>query len=356
MDVLIFTECPNEDYYRSLFHLQKQGKITVEFVDSRSLYLFSLKIYGSFSFLRSLAHRYFGKPLDVKKISWKDVFASFFGYVRLPFTRKKIVALFAPYYPVSVYLCFLSFLGKDITFMTSWPYWDTEYVHKPRVLSKFFWKKFLKNRKIVTISFTAQKSLEHYSSSVLQIPHAVDLKTFYPAKKKKFQVLFVGRIIPEKGIQGLLDAAGELPSIPFVFVGSGSAATLVQNCGLKNVSYLGEVRDREKLAGLFRESSVFVLNSYAIPGWEELYGIVLLEALASGTAVISTDCVGPKEIVRKEFGFLIPQKDTDALLEKIQWCSTHTKEMKAMGLAGRTFVEQKYDIENLSKKWEEVLI
>ena len=355
MEVLIFTECPNEDYFRALFHLQKQKKITVQFVDSRSFYLFFLKVYSSSSLLRTFGHRYFRKPLNVPKISWKDVYSSFGAYVTLPFTRKKIVALFAPYYPVSMYLCFLSFLGKDITFMTSWPYWGGEYVHKPKLFSRFFWKKFLTERKIVTISSTAKKSLDSLSPSVVQIPHAVDLKLFYPGKKKKFQVLFVGRIIPEKGISGMLDSARELPEVPFVFVGQGSAVSLIQNCGLKNVSYLGEIRDREKLAQLFRESSVFVLNSYAIPGWEELYGIVLLEALASGTAVISTDCVGPKEIVRKEFGFLIPQKNTIAMKAKILWCSTHQKELVSMGLRGRKFVEENYDIEILSEKWKKVL-
>ena len=220
---------------------------------------------------------------------------------------------------------------------------------------KFYWDLFLRDLPIVTISATAKKNLEKYSSHVVQIPHAVDLKIFFPGKKKTFQVLFVGRIIPEKGIVGIIDAAKELKDIPFVFVGSGSAVPLVRDCGLSNVSYLGEIRDRDKLAQLFRESSVFVLNSYRIPGWEELYGIVLLEALASGTALISTDCVGPKEIVKKEFGFLIPQKDAHALKERIEWCSTHKKEVTAMGLAGRTFVEEHYDIEKLSTKWEEVL-
>ena len=323
MDVLIFTECPTEDYYRALFHLQKQRKCKVSFVDSRSVYLFFLKIYGSFSFLRTLGFRYFGKPSDVAQISWKDVFSSFSSYVTLPFTKKKIVALFAPYYPVAMYLCFLSFLGKDITFMSSWPYWNSSFVHRPKLFSLYFRRIFLTDRNIVTISSTAQRSLEKYSSSVVQIPHAVNLKMFSPGKKKKFQVLFVGRIIPEKGIQGILDVARELSQIPFVFVGSGSAVPLLRDCGLKNVSYLGEVRDREKLARIFRESSVFVLNSYAIPGWEELYGIVLLEALASGTPLISTDCVGPKEIVQKDFGFLIPQKNSTALKEKILFCFEH---------------------------------
>ena len=358
MDIIIFTECPTKDYYRALFNLEKKGRVKVSFIDSRTLYLFFLKIYSSSYILRKIGNRYFGKPVNIeKKISWKDVWSSFSGYFILPFTHKKIVALFAPYHLISPYLYLLKLMKKEVVFMTSWPYWNgKEYVHRPLPFIPFFWRKFLKNRRIIAISRIGKNSLEKYSSRVVQIPHAVDLQTFSPGKKKTFQVLFVGRIIHEKGIQGIIDVARDLKNINFIFVGSGSAVSLVKNSVLKNVQYLGEIRDRERLAQVFRESSVFVLNSYKIPGWEELYGIVLLESLASGTPVISTDCVGPREIISSDFGFLIKQKDTQDLREKILWCSTHQKELVTMGLLGRKFVEENYDIEKLSEKWHELFL
>lgn len=357
MDVLIFTECPTSDYYRAIFHLEKKGRANVGFIDSRTCYLFFLKIYSSSSMLRRIGHRYFGKPLTIeKRIRWKDVFKSLGGYFILPFTSKKIVALFAPYHQVSPYLYLLKLLKKDIVFMTSWPYWNgKDYVHRPLPFVKFFWEKFLKNIQIITISQTGKENLKNYSINVEQIPHAIDMQTFFPGIKKPFQVLYVGRIIPEKGIKGIIEVAKSLPEILFIFVGSGSAVNLVQKCGLKNVKYIGEIRDREKLAQIFRESSVFVLNSYKIPGWEELYGIVLLEALASGTPVISTDCIGPREIVKDEYGFLIAQKDTIALKEKIEYSFEHKKDLLDMGILGRKFVEENYDIDDLSERWFNIL-
>jgi len=206
------------------------------------------------------------------------------------------------------------------------------------------------------ISKTAESSLKKFTSNVVQIPHAVDLNLFKVGKKNKmFRVLFVGRIIKEKGIQGILNVASSLKNIEFVFVGSGCYVDNVKSCNLKNVVYLGEVRDREKLAEIFASASVFVLNSYKIPGWEELYGIVLLEALASGTCVISTDCVGPKEIVKKEFGFLISQKNNKELKEKIEFLFKNKELIEKMGLKGRKFVEDNYDINVLSQKWNDVL-
>jgi len=146
-----------------------------------------------------------------------------------------------------------------------------------------------------------------------------------------------------------------LKNINFVFAGSGALDYMLKECSLPNVKYLGEVRDREKLAKIFSESHVFVLNSYKIDGWEELYGIVLLEALASGTCVISTDCIGPKEIVKEEFGFIIPQKNYNKLKKTLEYCCNHKKEIVAMGVAGRVFAEERYDINKLSEKWNEVL-
>ena len=352
MKVVVFTECPTRDYFRGILEL----KPNVRFIDSRSFYLLFLKFYSEFYFLRIIGSK-FGKPLEVKKVSWNEVFWSFFGYIYLIFTSKKVVALFAPYSWIAVYLFFIRSLGTKIVYMTSWPYWnEKDYVFKPNKIKLFFWRKFLKNIKCVTISKTAENSLKKFTLNVVQIPHAVDLNLFKVGKKnKKFRVLFVGRIIKEKGIQGILNVASSLKDIEFVFVGSGGYVDNVKNCNLKNVVYLGEVRDREKLAEIFASASVFVLNSYKIPGWEELYGIVLLEALASGTCVISTDCVGPKEIVKKEFGFLISQKNDKELKEKIEFLFKNKELVEKMGLKGRKFIEDNYDINVLSQKWDDVL-
>jgi len=352
MEVVVFTECPTKDYFRALLKLDNN----IQFIDSRAFYLFFLKVYSELYFLRKIGSK-LGKPLEVKKVLWKDVFWSFFGYIYLIFTSKKVVALFAPYSWIAVYLFFIRTLGTKVVYMTSWPHWnEKDYVFKPNKIKVFFWKKFLKNIKCVTISKSAENSLKKFTSNIVQIPHAVDLGLFKVGKKdKKFKVLFVGRIIEEKGIQGILNVAAQLKDIEFVFAGSGSYIEKVRTCALKNVVYLGEVRDREKLAAIFSSAAVFVLNSYKVPGWEELYGIVLLEALASGTCVISTDCVGPKEIVRKEFGFLISQKNEKELKEKIEYLFKNKKLVVKMGLEGRKFIEDNYDINVLVGKWVDVL-
>lgn len=359
MDVVVFSECPTKDYYRSLVRLEEQGKIELAFRDSRLLYLLALKLYGSLSSLRYLAHVLFKKPLDVRHVClMKEILPSFFAYLTLPFTKKTIVVLFAPYSPTVVYLWLLRKLKRKVLYMTSWPYWDEKrYAHRPSFIRSYFWNMFLYDVPAVTISQKAREGVMMYGHRVVQIPHGVDISLFTPGKKKEdFTVLFVGRLVPEKGIDDILAVARELPEIYFMFVGAGPMAEKLRTCGLPNVQSLGEIRDRERLARLYRESHVLVLNSYALPHWEELFGIVLIEALASGTPIISTDCVGPKEIVKPEFGFLIPQRNKEALKEKIFFFFTHPKAVKEMGLQGRLSVEKRYNLDTLARLWHEVLM
>ncbi len=352
MEVLLFSECPTRDYYRALIHLEKQGKINLKFIDSRLIYLCFLFIYSRVGFLRKLGAR-FGKPLNVKEVPFRTIIDSFIGYFRLLVTGKKIVVLFAPYGIMGVYLSLLKLLNRDMVFMTSWPYWDgSRYVHKG---FKVFWKYFLKGVEVVTISETAKNNLKSFTTKSVQIPHSVDLDTFQVGRKQGFKVLFVGRLIEEKGLKDIVKFAKKLKDVEFVFVGGGPLASYFESLDMDNVSYLGVVRDRKKLARIFSSASVFVLNSYAVDGWEELYGIVLLEALAAGTMVIGSDCVGPKEIISSEYGILVKQKSYSQLLKAVKWCRDNPKKVKAMGKKGRKFVESKYDVEDLAEKWYGVL-
>ncbi|MFH1209736.1 MAG: glycosyltransferase, partial [archaeon] len=192
--------------------------------------------------------------------------------------------------------------------------------------------------------------------NIIQIPHSVDTLTFKPGKKsKRFTVLYVGRLIEEKGISDILKLAKELNYIEFKFVGFGPLENKIKKSNLKNVKLIAYIKDNKKLALIYNSSSIFVLNSYAIPKWEELYGLVILEALASGTPVIATDCVGPKEIIKSDFGFLIKQKDIKTLKEKILVLYSKRDLISKMGKAGRKFIENNYKTEITSKKWYNLL-
>ena len=97
----------------------------------------------------------------------------------------------------------------------------------------------------------------------------------------------------------------------------------------------------EQLRDLYRASSLFVL-----PSNEEGLGIVILEAMACGLPVVSTDCGGPATaIVPDETGLLTPVGDAEALAGAMCALLEDPAQRTRMGAAGRRRVEERFSIE-----------
>lgn len=131
-----------------------------------------------------------------------------------------------------------------------------------------------------------------------------------------FRVLYVGQITPRKGVRYLLEAFALLrhPKKELVVVGPRSNPS-----GLEGVPVPGHVRfagvlKGEALARAYREAGVFVL-----PTLEEGLALVLGEALAHGTPVITTVNSGGADLFQDgEEGFLTPIRDPAALAARMQ--------------------------------------
>jgi len=113
------------------------------------------------------------------------------------------------------------------------------------------------------------------------IKPGVEFKKFKMKKKEPF-VLFVGNLIKRKGLDYLIQAAGDIPDIDFVIVGKGKERERLETVAPENVKFLGYVSD-EDLIDLYSRALIFCL-----PSMGEGFGLVLLEAMASGCAVVST--------------------------------------------------------------------
>ncbi len=111
----------------------------------------------------------------------------------------------------------------------------------------------------------------------------INPREFMPKKKEKY-VLFVGRLERQKGIENLLSIAKQMPDIKFRLVGKGSPKEekRLKKIAPKNVQFLG-FKTGKPLRELFSRALVFCLPSVA-----ETFGLVLLEAMASGCAIVST--------------------------------------------------------------------
>jgi glycosyltransferase involved in cell wall biosynthesis len=154
-----------------------------------------------------------------------------------------------------------------------------------------------------------------------------DVARFHPdGGRRERQVVFVGRILPHKGIDVLVEAlpAGVALHVYGRTYDPAYRAVLDRLAVGKEVAFHESASD-EEIAEAYRRSRVAVLPSVTEPRYgkrapnAELLGLALLEAMASGTPVICTEVGGMPEVVREgETGFVVPQNDPIALRERIQ--------------------------------------
>ena len=157
-------------------------------------------------------------------------------------------------------------------------------------------------------------------------------------------VLFVGRHEPRKGLLDLLKAHRILrrtgSGSRLLVVGSGpqerEARRYVATRGLQGVEFLGRVSDDQK-AQLFRTADVFA--SPATGG--ESFGIVLLEAMAAGAAIVCSDIHGYKGVVRRgREGLLVPPRAPKDLAVAIDRLLRDPALRDQMSAAGRARAEE----------------
>lgn len=116
----------------------------------------------------------------------------------------------------------------------------------------------------------------------------VDTKRFRPMQKKRnhrLTILFVGRLEEEKGVLDVIKAANVLRkdySLSFRMVGDGSLRKKIPHwIDLKHVAYT-------EMPSVYQDADIFVAPSQPMPTWQEQYGMMLLEAQASGLPIVTT--------------------------------------------------------------------
>jgi phosphatidylinositol alpha-mannosyltransferase len=145
-------------------------------------------------------------------------------------------------------------------------------------------------------------------------------------------IVFVGRHEPRKGLAVLLDAFARLDRDALLWViGDGPQTAQLRDRKLANVEWLGRVSDVEKARRL---RSATVACFPAIEG--ESFGVVLLEAMASGTAVVASDIDGYRTVARDDVeAMLVPPGDADALATGLRTLLDDAARRAAFADAGR---------------------
>jgi glycosyltransferase involved in cell wall biosynthesis len=208
--------------------------------------------------------------------------------------------------------------------------------------------------RIVVPSVVAQQSFAEYGygRKTVVVPTGVDTEFFSPGPplaSPTFRVCYVGRVELAKGVGYLLQAWKRLGLLGAELVLVGEVKPQMESilkeygdCGIR----VAGVLPPEEVARCYRESSLFVLPSL-IEGLAQ----VLLEAMASGMAVVATDRTGANDCIAdgKE-GLQVPARNVDALAEAILWCYQHPEETRAMGKAARVRIESQFTLEDYNQR------
>jgi len=191
------------------------------------------------------------------------------------------------------------------------------------------------------------------------VPNGVDTRKFHPPKFRgpdvPVRILFLGRLSPQKGVEYLLRAVANLPadirgSVHLVIVGDGPERRrleqLAARLSVDNVTEFRGWADREEVPQLYRAADI-----YALPSLYEGMPNTLLEAMASGLAVVATDVAGSEELVRSgDNGLLVPPRDPAALTAALEQLISSPELRRNLGRAAREFVAQSHDWERITQQ------
>jgi glycogen synthase len=176
------------------------------------------------------------------------------------------------------------------------------------------------------------------------------------AADKPIRLLFAGRIVPEKGIELLLDglqrAEERAPgSFSLSIAGFGPISYVDDlrrrsNDRRMDVRWLGRLT-REEIARAYAEHDIVVVPSV----WEEPFGLVAIEAMASGLPVIATRSGGLPEIIRSGFnGYLVPSNDPQALCDALLQFANDPSLADRLGRQALTDVRARFHLKTLASQ------
>lgn len=197
------------------------------------------------------------------------------------------------------------------------------------------------------------------------IPNSIDTHRFSPqlrdeslrkefgADREDILVGLVGRLDPQKGqfelIEAFAEAKKKAPHLPLKLVlvghstpgeGENYSQLLIQTIARN------QLQDSVKLVG-FRDDiprtmaalDIFVLNSY-----QEAFGFVMVEAMASGTAVIATNAGGVPDILHNgEYGWLVPPRDIPTLSENLIRLASDSSARRILAEKARNYALNEFD-------------
>src|SRR3989344_3334353 len=197
------------------------------------------------------------------------------------------------------------------------------------------------------------------SGNIRVIPPGLDTKRFKPSGKienDKLTILFVGRLVEEKGILDLINAIKYLKDIRLQIVGEGPLKFRIIKLSKEyniDMKFINSV-DYFDMPKIYNSCSIFCLPSKPNKIWEEQFGYSLIEAMACGKPVVSTLSGSIPEVIDKKTGILVKPGSVEELRDALIKLIEDKKLRENSGKNGRKRVLEKYDGNVVVKQIKEV--
>jgi len=240
--------------------------------------------------------------------------------------------------------------------------------------------KYVKDRADVIVAVTerakAALMIEGVPENKIRVaPMGIDTGRFKPApadasvrarlgvSSDDFLMLFIGRLAREKGVYDLLHAATlmsrdpELKHVKLVMAGTGPEkehlALMIESAGLGERVRLAGNFSYDTVPRLYNSADAFILPSIPTPYWQEQFGMVLVEAMASGVPVISTLSGSIPEVIG-DGGILIQPNDPLSIYNEVKKLAGNASARSRYSKRGRERAVETFDARVASGRIESI--
>ena len=237
-----------------------------------------------------------------------------------------------------------------------------KYNYYDNIYKKIIYNVYFNSNGIICNSTKAKKLIKNilgnYEKLINVIPFGIDIndtKKKFSINRKYYSIITVCHLRPPKNVNLLIKAVHKLNykyNINLIIIGEGKEKPRL-------VELVKKLKRENKIFFLGHKNNEYVLNElpkhdlFVLPSIEESFGMVYLEALASGLPSIGTKGEGCEDIAKVTKAMLLVEKnDLDDLIKKIENLIVNRKNIIELGLKGINDVMKNYNWKDIVNKYE----
>ena len=217
--------------------------------------------------------------------------------------------------------------------------------------------------RIITITNqTKNMYMKNFERSISIIPFGVDTEVFKPARsierQEDCEILYAGSLYPLKGVHDLIRAIANVRKhglkAYLTIVGEGqqkeALTALTRTLGIKKHVKFEGFASYSKMPQYYQHSDIF-----CFPTLGEPFGKAVIEAMACGKPVITTNVGGPSEIIQDKLdGILVPPSNPEAIAKQITRLIENKDERRRLGERARETAVNRFSWSTIAEKYHQL--